>query len=274
MRYCRYCKVEYRDDKPKCDKCHLATSQLLTLERLKDFEEKFKNSIEFKKTLALDFGNIKPKPTTHNEEGYFFLATLIDGEFPQNTNRIGKFECNEEDKWTFKIASLNENHTARGKYNFVFHQNGITAHSKDRVGHYYLASRGNDVWFAGTVTFNNDGEITEWDNDSGHYRPAPQLAIQCTCFPLNKFRSVTFNQALNIKLEEQKSKQEKNSPLTLHLTEKCEAAKKIKQTNAKQIIDNASTAFGESKGKIIKDLIEITKQFGFSLDKKTRSFVY
>ena len=77
---------------------------------------------------------------------------------------------------------------ANGTYQFV-----VTTTRPNEVllspilGHYALA-KGKPVWYAGTAFFNN-GALTRWNNDTGHYRTTPEYSQQADRATTDDFRS-------------------------------------------------------------------------------------
>lgn len=59
-------------------------------------------------------------------------------------------------------------------------------------GGHTAISRGADVYFAGQITFKN-GNLVEWNNDSGHYKPDEKFSAQIeNILPIAKFKKGVF----------------------------------------------------------------------------------
>jgi hypothetical protein len=82
----------------------------------------------------------------------------------------------------FTVGSNGSKFSAMGEYNFVT-INGETYVAKQQVGgHYDISMGAGSVDYAGIVRFGRQdssrGFIKEWSNNSGHYKPSPDDAIQ------------------------------------------------------------------------------------------------
>jgi hypothetical protein len=89
------------------------------------------------------------------------------------------------EKWR-EVLSNGEKRTASGVYIFVtiegviFVRRASTQIGNTLIGHIDLAL-GKDVDYAGTLYFSarsNRGILRKWTNESGHYRPSPELRIR------------------------------------------------------------------------------------------------
>lgn len=88
-------------------------------------------------------------------------------------------------KW--KTVGPGGTRTAKGSFDFVT-INGKTYVAPKDAGHINI-SGGRPVHYAGTVRFNKKGQLTRWDNNSGHYQPTRGAAQQAR-LPLDKFKPI------------------------------------------------------------------------------------
>lgn len=112
----------------------------------------------------------------------------LPGDQPLSGFRLKLQEI--DGKWYEILPGREKNRRrAAGWYDFVVQDGEIWAEkARSPYGH-TEAARGKRVEFAGQVRFtSHSGQITEWNQGSGHYRPTKFFAAQVG-LPINKFRS-------------------------------------------------------------------------------------
>jgi hypothetical protein len=93
-----------------------------------------------------------------------------------------------DEEWSNRVRTLelsgNQANVGDGQYNFVVQDTSI--YIANVIGHSIIA-RGKPVEYAGRLLI-KDGEIVEWNNESGHYMPEESLNDQAL-LPLDMFRT-------------------------------------------------------------------------------------
>jgi hypothetical protein len=155
------------------------------------------------------------------------FSTTIDSELPDNTS-IFDLVCKHEMadrtavqlqpggkgmvRQTVKVQVMDHvwytksgatEHRADGTFTFIYKNRNFKVGKQ--VGHYWLSAGGNDVQFAGEVTFKH-GELTHWDNRSGHFLPHPAMA-RTVPFPYDKFEPRHVHQIASAKERARKEKE-------------------------------------------------------------------
>ncbi|OUL70297.1 hypothetical protein [Paraburkholderia hospita] len=140
----------------------------------------------------------------------FKFKTLIDGEL-ENRNAIFEVKPSKSDPLEFLLYKkdgrrmmVDADHQMHplGKYNYVVYAGSIMVGKG--VGHYWLSNGGKQVSGAGSVTFKQvnvsgnlkSGVVVHWDNDSGHFRPHPGVALYQGPFPAHLFEAVHIREML------------------------------------------------------------------------------
>ncbi len=105
--------------------------------------------------------------------------TFLNRGDPSPGDFVGILEQNGEN------FSISGNSVPQGTYDFVVQSGQI------RVGHkHYFLGGGQPVEYAGSLTFTENGALSEWTNASGHYMPSHVFAGNAG-LPLDSFRRVT-----------------------------------------------------------------------------------
>ena len=117
------------------------------------------------------------------------LHNLIPEDVPGSPHR-GELVF-QGGKW--RLLTSTQRRTARGRMPFVVTSSGRVLVSTSKVdrggtafGHIDI-SRGEPVRFAGMIEFTRSGKIKLWNNDSGHYKPVPEVGAGIDALPQESY---------------------------------------------------------------------------------------
>lgn len=126
---------------------------------------------------TIQFKNLYPQDICLLEKGFWILSPHTNIECRWSISRIGYITC----------------FTPKGKYDFVTTLDGkirISRSNNNPNNSTHLGlSGGLDVLYAGSIRFGRGskrGQIINWDNSSGHYKPSINYLNQAK-LPVEKF---------------------------------------------------------------------------------------